>query len=300
MSASSTSLPDELWIVLSDDDRLRVRVARTTQLTREIARRQRAGRLAATALGRAASSAAVFPLEHGKLDLVSLQFTGGGPLGGLLVEHRHPGALRGYVQEPAAVPRGTVAYGRKGAGLGLLPHGSLSVVKQDGHGGYTVGRVALKNGEIDEDLELYFRDSEQVPTRVFAEAEADEEGEIGAAWSALVQAIPPGTPEDLEDVRAPAAGTDPSDLEALLRSLLGGRGFRVLDRQPLTFRCDCSRERVLGSLKLLDVPEIEDMLEKDKGAEVTCRFCAEHYVISEEELAAVLEERKSGPTPGVG
>lgn len=300
MNSLKPPLPDELWIVLSDDNRLRARVARTTSLAREIAGRQRAGRLAATALGRATSCAAVFPLERGKIDLVSLQFTGGGPLGGLLVEHRHPGALRGYAQNPEAVPRGTVAYGRTGAGLGLLPHGSLSVVKQDGRGGYTVGRVALKNGEIDEDVEAYFRDSEQVPTRVFAETVVDEEAEIATSWGALVQALPPGTAEDLENVRAPVGDGEAEDLDALLTSMLGGRSYRVLERHPLSFRCDCSKERVMGGLKLLDVPELEDMLEKDKGAEVTCRFCAERYEVSEAELEGVLDERRRGPATGAG
>lgn len=300
MSADRHDPEDELWIALSDDNRLRARVARTTCVSREVARRQHAGRLAATALGRATSCAAVFPLERGKLDLVSLQLTGGGPLGGLLLEHRHPGFLRGYAQHPEAVPRGSVAFGRKGAGLGLLPGGSLSVVKQDGHGGYTVGRVALHNGEIDEDVEAYFRESEQVPTRVFAEAAVDDSGHVVAAWGALVQALPPGTPEDLEDVRAPAGDGDAHDLDALLSSLLGGRGYRVLERHPIAFRCDCSRERVTSSLKLLDVAELEDMLAKDKGAEVTCRFCSERYVVSEPELAAVLEERRRGPAAGHG
>lgn len=297
---SAESFTDELWIALSDDNRLRAHVARTSRTAREIAHRQRAGRLAATALARATSCAAVFPLERGKLDLVSLQLTGGGPLGGLLLEHRHPGTLRGYAQHPDATPRGTLTFERKGAGLGLLPGGSLSVVKQDGHGGYTVGRVALRNGEIDEDLEAYFQGSEQVPTRVFAEAAVDDEGHVSASWGALVQALPPGTAEDLARVRSPAGDGDAADLDRLLSSVLGGQGYRVLERHPLSFNCDCSKERVTSSLKLLDVAELEDMLAKDKGAEVTCRFCSERYVVSEPELAAVLDERRRGPSTGEG
>jgi hypothetical protein len=34
------------------------------------------------------------------------------------------------------------------------------------------------------------------------------------------------------------------------------------------------------------------MIEEDKGAEVTCRFCAESYVITEEELHGVIERRR--------
>ncbi len=291
--------PDELWSVLSGDNRLRARVARITNVAREVARRQHAGRLAATALARATACAAVFPLDDGKLDLVSLQFTGGGPLGGLLLEHRHPGALRGYAQRPEAEPRTPLSYTRHGVGLGLLPGGSLSVVKQDGHGRYTVGRVALRSGAIDDDVEAYFQGSEQVPTRVFAAASVDERGHVRSAAGALVQALPPGTPEDMERVGAPTHD-DAEDLDALLRAVLGGSDYRVLERRPLRFHCECSKERVTSSLKLLEESELADMLATDKGAEVTCRFCAERYVVSEGELADLLEERRRGPAEGVG
>lgn len=294
-----TRTADELWIAISDDNRLRARVARTSALAHEVARRQNAKPLAATALARAASVAAVFPLDEGKLDLVSLQFTGGGPLGGLLIEHRHPGSLRGYAQHPDAEPRGSLELARMGAGLGLLPGGSLSVVKQDGHGRYTVGRVGLRNGEVDDDVEGYFLESDQVPTRVFAHASVDDSGTVLASFGVIVQALPPGTAEDLEGVQTPKADGDADDLDAILKAALGGRGYRVLEKRPLEFRCECSRDRVKSSLRLLDVTDLEDMLEKDKGAEVTCRFCSERYEIGEQELASILEERRAGPAAGV-
>ncbi|MFZ9887748.1 MAG: Hsp33 family molecular chaperone HslO [Myxococcota bacterium] len=286
------SPPDELLVAISEDGLLRARIARVTTLVGELTLRQRSGRLATLALGRAAGAAAVFPMEAGKLALVSLQFTGGGPLGGLLVEHRQSGDIRGYAQEPTAEPRGTLALRRSGAGLGLLPHGSLSVVKQDGHGRYTVGRVALQNGEIDDDVAGYFRDSEQVPTAIFAETVLDEGGRVTASFAVLVQVLPPADADALLRVPPRFDVEEGTTLEGLLQLTLGDSP-RVLERTPLRFCCDCSRDRVARSLLLLEPRELEEMIAQDHGAEVTCRFCAEQYLISEEELEEILRQRRT-------
>jgi molecular chaperone Hsp33 len=284
-------MQDEVWIALSDDKRLRARAARLTNSAREGARRHGLGRLAATALGRGLGAAAVFPNDEGKLSLVSLQLTGGGPLGALHVETRHPGRLRGYVKRPAAEPKGTLAYARQGAGLGLLPGGTLSVVKQDGHGGYTVGQVALINGEVDDDVQGYFSQSEQVETRLYADALLDDEGAVSAAFASLVQVVPPGDGSDLEGAARPSPG---DDLWAILAKAFGGRPFEVLGKVPLSWSCECSLERVRSGLMLLDPEELTHMIEQDKGAEVTCGFCAERYLLDEAGLGELLQVRLLG------
>jgi molecular chaperone Hsp33 len=41
-------------------------------------------------------------------------------------------------------------------------------------------------------------------------------------------------------------------------------------------------------LKLLGVDELQDMIEKDNGAEATCQFCGEVYQASSEHLSQLI------------
>jgi molecular chaperone Hsp33 len=47
---------------------------------------------------------------------------------------------------------------------------------------------------------------------------------------------------------------------------------------------------VHGAILLLGRDEIADMIARDGGAEVTCEFCAERYVVSAEELEILNAE----------
>lgn len=281
---------DALFLALSEDGLLRARAARTTALVDEALRRHRPGPLGALALARALSVAAVFPVEWDKNDRVSLQWSGGGPLGTVLAELRSPGDLRAYLTRPEAEPRGTKTGKARGYGLGLLPGGFLSVLRQAPRGGHVQGQVPLLNGEVDEDLEVYFEASEQVPTRVRALIDLDDDGAVRAAGAVLVQRMPEAEASDLVPGRL-LEGLSPHDAPSAWLEAAFGRPFRVLEERPLVHRCPCSRERVEAGLALLGEDELIDMMVKDQGAQVTCQFCAEEYRFSATDLAAILDLR---------
>ena len=292
-------MADARIVTVLDDKNQRVRAAVLTDAVREAQRRHRLGTLASHALGRALICAALFPLEAGKVIKASLQFTGSGPSGTIYAEVCHPGAVRGYATAPSAKPLGNLAYARKGAGLGLLPSGTLSIVRQGPTGSYSVGQVELKNGEIDEDLEHYFESSEQIPTRVVAHVALDDDGAVRSASGFFVQALP-----DARGHRAPLtrALPDPAALEdrspEAIVKLLDQDAPEPLERVPLSFTCACSRERALGGLALLDERELVDMIETDRGASITCQFCTDTYAFDEDELRAALAQKRAQDAAG--
>jgi molecular chaperone Hsp33 len=78
-------------------------------------------------------------------------------------------------------------------------------------------------------------------------------------------------------------------LPEILTDLLGDLGLVILPEvQLVRFDCRCSFNRVLGALKLLGVDELQDMIEKDNGAEATCQFCGEVYQASSEHLSQLI------------
>jgi molecular chaperone Hsp33 len=75
----------------------------------------------------------------------------------------------------------------------------------------------------------------------------------------------------------------------MLRLAIGALPFNALETRRVEFRCKCSYERVVRIVTALGREEVEDMLEKDKGAELTCHFCNSVYYLDEDALRGILE-----------
>jgi molecular chaperone Hsp33 len=83
-------------------------------------------------------------------------------------------------------------------------------------------------------------------------------------------------------------------LPEIFEQLLGDMDLVILPEvQMLRFHCGCSFDRVLGALKMLGEAELQDMIEKDDGAEATCHFCGEVYQASSDELAQLIKDLRA-------
>lgn len=283
-------MSDRLLVALSRDRLYRARAATTTSLVREAVVRHQAGALAAHALGRALTSAALFPVSFKDCDRVSIQWSGGGPLRTILVELRDPGTLRGYVRHAdAALP--TIDVAARRIGRGLLPAGTVAVVKQRPDGTWGQGQTALVSGEIDEDLEGWFTGSEQVPTRLRT-AFSDDGGGL-ACNGVLVQAMPGGDPDALPPADLTVDARDAP--ERLLQRAFGDRPYDVLEVTPLSFSCPCSRERARNGVGLLPRDDLLDLLQTTGEATVRCEFCATVFSFDRQDLQELLALKDSGP-----
>ena len=78
------------------------------------------------------------------------------------------------------------------------------------------------------------------------------------------------------------------DPEALLRQALPGLPLDVLEKRPVEYRCDCSRERMERALISLGREELRAMIAEQGGAELTCRFCDNVQRFTKEDLEALL------------
>ncbi|WP_020181042.1 Hsp33 family molecular chaperone [Methylopila sp. M107] len=263
-----------------------------------------------------------------------LQTRSDGPVGMLVVDFDAPDKVRAcarFDKERLFDVRGSGA---------LLGHGHLALtIDQGPEMSRYQGVVALDGGTLEDAAHAYFRQSEQIPTKVrlaVAETLAKSDDGIGAShtWRAggmLVQFLPeapermrtpdlhpgdapegadlPETDEDDAWVEAQSLVAtvedheliDPTlEPERLLIRLFNEREIRVFESRGVREACRCSRERVLGMLKSFTVEDRRDMRTDDGSIEVTCDFCSTKYGFSAEEAEAIDAEEPSDGEAAAG
>lgn len=289
-------MSDQLIRAISQDGLIKVSAVSTRDLTERARQIHKTLPVATAALGRLLAGASMMgnALKEEAASL-TLQIKGGGPLGTLLAVSDHEGNVRGTVENPAVdIP--LREDGKLDVGTAVGNQGTLTVIRDLRMKEPYVGSVGLLWGEIAEDIALYFVESEQIPTACGLGVLVDRDQSVLSAGGYLVQLLPGAGEETAERLEASlrAAGpvtellkADP-DPEALLRAALPGLALEVLEKRPIAYRCDCSRERMERALISLGREELRAMIDEQESAELTCRFCDNVQRFSREELEALL------------
>ena len=243
-----------------------------------------------------------------------LQTDTDGPVDMLVADYHTDGALRGYARFDADRVASAEKEGLKDPS-GLLGKGALAMtIDQGPEMSRYQGIVPLDGGTLEEAGHVYFRQSEQIPTRIrLAVAELhdrDEDGTMRKTWRAgglIVQFLPqassrmtpadlPGgdVPEGIEigpvdeddawvEAQSLAATIEDHELtdpavpsERLLYRLFHERGVRVFAATPVINRCSCSRDKVAGLLGSFSAEEIAESIDNGEIL-VTCEFCGTKY-----------------------
>lgn len=288
---------DYLVRAVAGEGRVRALACRTTVLVEDARRRHDTWPTATAALGRVLTATAMLAALLKDRGDVTVRLAGSGPLGAVVATGTPEGDVRGYVRHPHVHlplrPDGKLDVG----GAVGLP-GLLSVTRDLGVGLPYTGSVPLVSGEIGEDFTAFLAKSEQVPSVVGLGVLVHPDGRVRAAGGFLLQLLP-GYPEHwarrleghLEGLQGVSGlidrGVSP---EEILGRVLDGLSPRVVGRQPLRFRCRCSRERVRRALAGLGAHQLASMVGDGGGAEVRCHFCGTHYRLSEPELRRLWEE----------
>ena len=289
-------MSDQLIRAISQDGLIKVSAVSTRDLTERARQIHKTLPVATAALGRLLAGASMMgnALKEEAASL-TLQIKGGGPLGTLLAVSDHEGNVRGTVENPAVdIP--LREDGKLDVGTAVGNQGTWTVIRDLRMKEPYVGSVGLLWGEIAEDIALYFVESEQIPTACGLGVLVDRDQSVLSAGGYLVQLLPGAGEETAERLEASlrAAGpvtellkADP-DPEALLRAALPGLALEVLEKRPIAYRCDCSRERMERALISLGREELRAMIDEQGSAELTCRFCDNVQRFSREELEALL------------
>jgi molecular chaperone Hsp33 len=272
----------------------------TTRLVEEARQRHKLSYVATAALGRAMSSGLLLASNMKREgSRVNIRVKGNGPLGGLLIDAGLDGTVRGYVENPdIELPPND--RGKLDVGGAVGREGYLYVVRDVGYGYPYSSTVELVSGEIGDDVAHYLITSEQTPSALLVGVFVGAAG-VSAAGGLLLQVLPKAASDEalvelLESRVAQLSGFTPllqagKTLPEMFEELLGDLGLEIFPEvQMVHFNCGCSFNRVLGALKMLGQAELEDMIEKDNGAEATCQFCGEVYQASSSQLMQLIED----------
>lgn len=223
---------------------------------------------------------------------VALQARGAGPVGTALAECRGRDLLRGLVRMSDSDNAGAAPpAGADSAPLqGLLGDGQMAITLQPDRDGAPdaaayQGVVALDAGSLAENLESYFANSEQLPTRLCFASDAN------AVTGLLLQRLPErgatlldadAADEAWREIDALAGTLRPGELAdlplpVLLRRLFHEHTITVHPGRALAFSCTCSRERAGRMLQALPKDEILELLEERGSIDVTCEVCGARY-----------------------
>lgn len=297
-------MADHLIRATAADGGIRAVGVITTKAVQEAKDRHNLSYVATAALGRAMSSGLLLVSSMKKEgSRVNIKIKGNGPLGGLLVDARLDGSVRGYVSNPyVELPPNDK--GKLDVGGAVGKEGYLYVVRDMGYGYPYSSTVELVSGEVGEDIAHYLATSEQTPSALLVGVFVDKEG-VTASGGILLQVLPkaaadPQLVETLESRVSQLAGFTPlmrqgKTLPDIFADLLGDFDLKIFPEiQMVRFDCGCSFERVLGALKMLGTDELEDMIVKDGGAEATCQFCGEIYHATVDHLTDLIEDLKAG------
>ncbi len=251
---------------------------------------------ATAALGRVLTAASMMgnmqKTEQGSL---TLRFQGGGPLGTLLAVSDWQGNVRGYVENPQ-ISLLEKYRGKLDVGAAVGADGTLTVIRDLRMKDPYIGTVPLVSGEIAEDITSYFVQSEQIPTACALGVLVDTDQSVRAAGGYLIQMLP-GAPDHIVDQlerSIAAVGNVTSVLDAgasaeeLLRMLFVGMDLRLLETEPVCYRCYCSRDRVASTLLSLGERELTDILAEGETVTVSCQFCDAEYAFTPDDIRELI------------
>ncbi|MBU3828939.1 MAG: Hsp33 family molecular chaperone HslO [Candidatus Lactobacillus pullistercoris] len=229
---------------------------------------------------------------------LTVRLLGNGPVGPTVVTAKADLTVKGYIKNPhIALPTKDNDHidVKKAVGQGWLEVTKDLGLKQP----YT-GQVPIVSGEIAEDFAYYLTKSEQIPSAVGLSVFVNPNNTIGEAGGFMLQALPGASDELIDRTikrinELPALSTsflDGMTPEDLARKILG-TDCKILEKDDVAFKCDCSKEKYAGILETLKSSQLNEMISEDHGAELTCNFCGNKYHYSEQELKDILAKKKA-------
>ena len=292
MAVDYQSKQDKWVKCISSSGTIRAVAITATEIVQQMADRHGITEIGTIALSEAVIAGLILSSYCKSGEKVNLNIKGSGWCQQAIIDANADAEVRGYIverpQEEVHLARGIGPWG-----IGLL---SVLRTKHEQTQPY-IGTVPLITGRLPKDLTFYWLQSEQVQSAVGIDVFM-KDGKVTLAEGFLIQALPGASDADILFIEEHLKRLKEFNDEAVQRStplnliayLLENQSFSVLEEKPLTFKCNCSLDRVKRSLSLVGLDELKDMAKDSKGTEIVCDFCSEKYVLNTDTILELIQE----------
>ena len=212
-----------------------------------------------------------------------LQAQGDGALKSLVAQSTNKREIRGWARCEDQVSGNDLP--------GLLGDGRLVLTIEPQKGEPYQGIVPLTGERLENAVETYFAQSEQLKTRLWLFANEHQ------AAGLLIQELPATqdseTIEDWTRIEALANTISKEELlslpcEEVLHRLFNEEQLRLFAAEPVSFKCHCSAQKVESTLLSLGQATIDEIIQKQGEITVDCEFCSKQYQFDKIDIARVF------------
>ena len=282
---------------MTRDGSARILVINSKEIVNDMIRAHKTSPTATAALGRTITAASMIgTMLPEEKDSITLTFSGDGDAGKIIAVADYFGNVKGYIQNPLVNPP-KKPNGKLDVGA-AVGRGTFSVVKDVGGKEPQTGMTEIVSGEIAEDIATYFASSEQIPTLLSLGVLVDKDYTCLSAGGVLVQVMPFPDEETVNLIERNAADLNNisrlfelgHDNKSIMDIAMRDIPYDIFDTLEVSYKCDCSRDRMCKKIRALGNKEITNMLNEQeaegKKRELTavCRFCNSEYTFTEKEL----------------
>ncbi len=248
-------------------------------------------------LGRLLTAASIMGAAlKGEDSSVTLRMAGKGPVGSLIAVADNEGNVRGYPANPV-VELPLNSHGKLDVAGAVGTDGYLSVVKDLGFGEPYVGQVPIVSGEIAQDITHYYATSEQIPTVCALGVLVNPDLTVRAAGGYVIQLLPGADEEAITRLESNVEKLPP--ISAMIDSGLSSadiaykalEGFapELLEEHEVSYRCNCSKERVERAFLAMGRADLEELATQQEDTKANCHFCNKVYTFSQSEIKSLLK-----------
>lgn len=246
------------------------------------------------AFGRLLTISSIMSATYKSGETLNIFVKGDGPIGKMTVEAKDC-KVRGYVSNPGVFLQnndGSINI-KKAVG-----YGEIEVVKDLHMRDIFSSSSEIIEGDIANDFTYYFAKSEQIPSSVGLGVSFDTNtNKVISAGGFLIQVMPGCKDEYITKLENKLKNLKPTTEMIkegytpidIINEITDG-DYELLETKELKYECSCSKDRFKKGLKSLGKVELENILNEDKKAEITCNFCNKKYVFDENDLKEILFE----------
>jgi molecular chaperone Hsp33 len=284
--------PDQLKRFLFTENPIRGEHVSLDASWREIVAQSDVKGRALTLLGEALTAATLL-VETLKIDgSISLQIRGSGAIHLLLAEATSEHTIRGIVRQSRA-PDDEQSLQQ------IFESDKLVITIKGNKGAPHQGIVPLTGNSLSSALQVYFDQSEQLPTRFWFAS--DEQSATGMllqkmpaqaddkdAWNRVLCLAETTRAQELLEL----------DSEQLLHRLFHEEDIDLFESTAIKFACACSQQRSRDMLVSLGKDEVDNIIEEQNEVTITCEFCNANYRFDKVDLEQLFSSSDfSSPSP---